>query len=68
MIQTKTIAMLFLIAIAIVGAIGIGIGTATQSAQAFFGRDPDDSNGQSFHDSNGDKHCHGVGTFVGPVY
>jgi hypothetical protein len=51
--------MILLIAIATVGAIGIGIGTATQSAQAF-GRDFDDSNGQSIHDSIGDNHCHQV--------
>jgi hypothetical protein len=60
MIQTKTIAMFLLIAIATVGAIGIEIGTATQSAQAFFGRDPDDTgHGQSFHDANGDLHSNG---------
>jgi len=33
MLQTKTIAMVFLIAIATIGAIGIEIGTATQSVQ-----------------------------------
>jgi len=37
MIQTKTIAMILLIAITTVGAIGITVGTATQSAQARFG-------------------------------
>ena len=34
MIQTKTIAMILLIAIATIGALGIGIGTAIQSVQA----------------------------------
>jgi hypothetical protein len=34
MIQTKTIAMILLIAIATRGALGIGIGTAIQSVQA----------------------------------
>ena len=61
MIQAKTIAMILLVAIAMIGVIGIGVGTETQSAQAFFGRDPDDSHGQSIHDSNGDKHCHSNG-------
>jgi hypothetical protein len=59
--QTKTIAMILLIAIATVGTIGIGIGTSTQSAHALVCRfsDPDDSHGQSFHDSNGDLHSNG---------
>lgn len=39
--QTKTIAMLLLVAIATIGAIGIG--TATQSAQAFFRGPPNPS-------------------------
>ena len=61
MIQTKTIAMVLLVAIVTIGAIGIGIGTATQSVKARGGGfDRDDSNGQSFHDSNGDNHCHQV--------
>jgi hypothetical protein len=53
MMQTKTIAVILLIAIATIGAIGIGIGTSTQSAQAFF-RDADDSHGS--HDVNPHEH------------
>jgi hypothetical protein len=65
MVQTKTIAMVFLIAIATIGAIGIEIGTATQSVQGQnnclpISHDPDDfGKGQSFHDCNGDLHSNG---------
>lgn len=59
MIQTKTIAILLLIAIATIGTIGIG--TAAQSAQAIVVHpDFDDiGHGQSFHDINGDLHSNG---------
>ena len=68
MIQTKTIAMILLIAIATIGAIGIGIGTATQSVQgqneaggnSCTHTDRDDRQiGQSYHDCNGDRHSNG---------
>jgi hypothetical protein len=63
--QTKTIAMILLIAIATVGAIGIGIGIATQSVQGQLscfkgGFDHDDAfKGQSFHDCKGDINSNG---------
>ena len=62
--QTKTIAMILLMAIATIGAVGIGIGTSTQSAQGQnpcrgFGDFDDRGHGQSFHDCNGDKHSNG---------
>lgn len=63
MIQTKTIAVVLLIAIAIVGATATVIGTGIVNAQ-FCGPsghciplDPDDAgHGKSFHDANGDQH------------
>ncbi len=60
MIQTKTIAVVLLLAIATVGAIGI-VGTGIQSVQGacFGGFDEDTGHGQSCHDVNGDIHSHG---------
>jgi hypothetical protein len=65
MIQTKTIAMILLLAIATIGAIAVGIGTATQSVKGLCilpegQRGCDDvGHGQSSQDINGDIHSHG---------
>jgi len=64
--QTKTIAMILLIAITIVGATATVIGTGIVYAPPCMPgvgcppHDPDDAgHGQSFHDANGDMHSKG---------
>ncbi len=49
MIQTKTIAMIFLIAVAVVGTIGIG---TTEHAFAQFGRGPGQNDNSQSNDNN----------------